>query len=45
MKEKWLKVLHFLRLDVLLLRVLKRLSAGLIKKRRECKSPCRSLTC
>ncbi len=33
MKAKLLKVLHFLKLDVLLLRVLKKLSAGLTKKR------------
>ncbi len=33
MKEKLFKVLHFLKLDALLLRVLERLSAGLTKKR------------
>ncbi len=33
MKERFLKVLHFLKLDVLLLRVLERLLGGLIKKR------------
>ncbi len=32
MKEKVAKVLHFLKLDVLLLRVLERLLAGLSKK-------------
>ncbi len=32
MKAKLLKVLHFLKVDVLLLRVLDRLSAGLTKK-------------
>ncbi len=32
MKEKLLKVLHFFKLDVLLLRVLERLSTGLTKK-------------
>ncbi len=32
MKTKILEVLHFFKLDVLLLRVLERLSAGLIKK-------------
>lgn len=32
MKAKLLKVLHFFKLDVLLLRVLERLSAGLTKK-------------
>ncbi len=48
MKEKLLRVLHFLRLDVLLLRVLKRLSAGLIKKRKEQEEkhpPCDSSIC
>ncbi len=33
MKERFLKVLHFLKLDVLLLRVLERLLSGLTKKR------------
>ncbi len=33
MKERLFKVLHFLKLDVLLLRVLERLLAGLSKKR------------
>ncbi len=32
MKERLFKVLHFLKLDVLLLRVLERLLAGLSKK-------------
>ncbi len=33
MKERFLKALHFLKLDVLLLRVLERLLGGLTKKR------------
>ncbi len=38
MKAKLLKALHFLKLDVLLLRALERLSAGLTKKHEAFKS-------
>ncbi len=38
MKAKLLRVLHFLKLDVLLLRVLERLAAGLLKKHEELKN-------
>ena len=45
MKEFVLKVLHFLKLDVLLLRVLERLSASLTKKHQAFKTAVECFVC